>query len=197
MSLTLEEKESSNWHTENTCNNIYKSKTQQKLVDTFFTCSTLATKHTHTDHTHTIITTHTHTIITTHTLACTHTYLTPCSWRKLTNPWRPPGRSLTHTVSLTRRLSAASPRSKQRPSTLVSMLPPDSTTTTLDRRRPEQPQCTWLVLPCPAHLLLRWTGVSNQQVILQTGCEKKWQLILILNYCSCALNTIKVRNIWL
>ena len=72
---------------------------------------------------------------------CTHigrtqniAYLTPCSMRKLTSPCRPPGRSLTHTVSLTRRLSAASPRSRQRPNTEVSMLPPDNTTTTLHAR---------------------------------------------------------------
>mmetsp|Transcript_18395 Transcript_18395/g.49810 ORF Transcript_18395/g.49810 Transcript_18395/m.49810 type:complete len:215 (+) Transcript_18395:287-931(+) len=42
----------------------------------------------------------------------------------------PPGRSLTAIVSRTRRPSAARPRSMTRPSTLTSMLPPHSGTTT-------------------------------------------------------------------
>lgn len=46
----------------------------------------------------------------------------------------PPGRSVTVTVNLTRRPSAARPRSRQRPSTVVSMLPPHKGITTLEKK---------------------------------------------------------------
>ena len=42
-----------------------------------------------------------------------------------------PALSLSRTVKRARRPSAAKPRSRQRPRTVVSMLPPQSTTTTL------------------------------------------------------------------
>ena len=57
--------------------------------------------------------------------------LTPCLNRNSTSDFNPPGLSLTNTVSLTSLPSAANPRSRQRPNTVVSMLPPHKRTTTL------------------------------------------------------------------
>lgn len=56
---------------------------------------------------------------------------TPIEAISLHNSAIPPGLSLTVTLNLTRRCSAASPRSRHRPRIVVSMLPPDSMHTTL------------------------------------------------------------------
>ena len=58
-------------------------------------------------------------------------YLTPMLAICLVSSAIPPGRSLTLTIKRHKRPSAASPLSKQRPRTLVSMFPPHTTTTTL------------------------------------------------------------------
>ena len=55
---------------------------------------------------------------------------TPQVVRSLANSAIPPGRSLTVTVNLTRRPSAANPRSKHRPRMVVSIFPPQSGMTT-------------------------------------------------------------------
>ena len=62
-------------------------------------------------------------------------YLTPCLHKKSMNPLRPPGLSSTRTVSLTNLPSAARPRSRHLPNNVVSILPPDSNTTTLKENK--------------------------------------------------------------
>ena len=61
-------------------------------------------------------------------------YLTLCSNKNSMNPLRPPGLSSTRTVSLTNLPSAARPRSRHLPNNVVSILPPDSNTTTLENK---------------------------------------------------------------
>ena len=58
-------------------------------------------------------------------------YLTPIPAMSLVSSAIPPGRSVTVTTNLTKRPSAARPRSITRPNAVVSMLPPHSGRTTL------------------------------------------------------------------
>ena len=59
---------------------------------------------------------------------------TPSSLKVRASSAMPPGLSLTVTVNLTRRPSAARPRSKQRPKMVVSILPPHKRMTTLKEK---------------------------------------------------------------
>ena len=60
-------------------------------------------------------------------------HLTPMPASSFVSSAMPPGRSLTVTMNRHRRPSAANPRSRHLPSTVVSMLPPQSGTTTLQK----------------------------------------------------------------
>ena len=60
-------------------------------------------------------------------------HLTPMPARSFVSSAIPPGRSLTVTMNRHRRPSAANPRSRHLPKTVVSMLPPQSGITTLQK----------------------------------------------------------------
>ena len=70
-----------------------------------------------------------------HGLSLTVTVYSPPGKSLTVTVYSPPGLSLTVTVNLTNRPSAARPRSRQRPSTVVSMLPPHRGITTLYAQR--------------------------------------------------------------
>lgn len=68
----------------------------------------------------------------THALSCIISLIdTPIDESILHSSDIPPGRSLTVTLNLIRRPSAARPRSKHRPKTVESIFPPDNMQTTL------------------------------------------------------------------